>query len=293
MSADPATVATAHRCHRATERLHNMVYFAPEHEQRLTEVGLRPGRMCYFAGRAAPMGAVGPGVVAAVFYNFSPDLIARVLPLAWTLTTPERVVAARVHAAGEALRRLLGDEVAAGPEVVELAELTRAAAGGCTPEGRPLYAGHAEMDWPDDPVLQLWHAVTLLREHRGDGHIAALVQADLSGIEAIVTHTATGRGFVPEAAKKLRGWSGEQWAAAVTGLRERGVLDDAGELTPAGGQLRADVEEATGRSATAPWARLAPEQADRVVELGTALTRRIVAAGAYPDGVFMPGALKV
>src|SRR4051794_22292754 len=85
---DPRVVA---RAHRAVEPLHNNVYFAPEHDERLTAVGLRPGRMCYFAGRAAPMGPVGPGVVAATFYNFSPSLVARHIPRAWTLASPRRV----------------------------------------------------------------------------------------------------------------------------------------------------------------------------------------------------------
>jgi hypothetical protein len=78
-----------------------------------------------------------------------------------------------------------------------LAGLAREAASACTAEGRPLYAGHAGLDWPDAPHVAAWHAATLLREHRGDGHIAALVAAGLSGIDALVTHVATGQGFVP------------------------------------------------------------------------------------------------
>src|SRR3954453_9877415 len=104
---DPRVVA---RAHRAVEPLHNHVYFAPEHDAHLTAVGLRPGRMCYFAGRAAPMGPVGPGVVAATFYNFSPALVARHIPRAWTLATAEQVVAARFDAARAAATRLVGGE---------------------------------------------------------------------------------------------------------------------------------------------------------------------------------------
>src|SRR5919206_857464 len=130
---DPAVVA---RAHRAVEPLHNHLYFAPEQDEYLTAVGLRPGRMCYFAGRAAPMGAVGPGVVAATFYNFSPSLIARHVPRAWTLASPEAVVAARFDAARASLTRLLGD-AATRPEVAELAELLREACTVLSPEGRP------------------------------------------------------------------------------------------------------------------------------------------------------------
>src|SRR3954464_6113417 len=115
---DPRVVA---RAHRAVEPLHNNVYFAPEHDERLTAVGLRPGRMCYFAGRAAPMGPVGPGVVAATFYNFSPAVVARHIPRGWTLASPEAVVAARFDAARASLTRLLG--AASSAEVEELAGL--------------------------------------------------------------------------------------------------------------------------------------------------------------------------
>src|SRR5690349_12737744 len=100
---DPTVVA---RAHRAVEPLHSHLYFAPEHDERLTAVGLRPGRMCYFAGRAAPMGAVGPGVVTATFYNFAPSLVARHIPRAWTLATPDQVLEARTAAARAAFTRL-------------------------------------------------------------------------------------------------------------------------------------------------------------------------------------------
>src|SRR4051794_10978068 len=213
------------RAHRAVEPLHNHVYFAPETEQELTAVGLRPGRMCYFAGRAAAMGAVGPGVVTATFYNFEPALIARHIPRAWTLAAPEQVVATRFAAARASLTRLLGGpEAADAPEVAELAGLLRAACAALTPEGRPLYAAHAELPWPEEPVPALWHGATLLREHRGDGHVAALLRSGLTGLEALVTHTATGRGFTEAAAKATRGWSDEAWVAASAGLAGRGVL---------------------------------------------------------------------
>src|SRR3954462_10981472 len=131
------------RAHRAVEPLHNHLYFAPEQDEHLTAVGLRPGRMCYFAGRAAPMGAVGPGVVAATFYNFSPALVARHIPRAWTLAAPEQVVAARFDAARASLTRLLGENVAGSPEVAELAGLLREACSVLRPEARPRYAGGA------------------------------------------------------------------------------------------------------------------------------------------------------
>ena len=114
------------------------------------------------------------------------------------------MIAARLDAARASLTRLLGD-AAGSPEIEELAGLLREACSVLTPEGRPLYAGHADQPWPEEPLLQVWHGATLLREHRGDGHIAVLVGTRLSGIEALQSHSATGRGFTPAAAQALRG----------------------------------------------------------------------------------------
>ena len=272
------------RAHRATDPLHTMIYFVPEAEEHLVAAGLRPGRMCYFASRSAPMGAVTAGTVAATFYNFNPELVARFFPRAWTLATPDAVVAARLTAADAALRRLLGP-AADSAEVAELAELTRAATEALGPEGRPLFAGHAGLDWPDSPLLVLWHAATLLREYRGDGHLMALQRAGLDGLEAIVTHTATGRGFTVEAAQLLRGWSTEQWAAATDRLRERGLWDG-DSLSDAGEQLRREIEAETDALDTAAWAHLGPERTARVIELGKQLSGRLAAAGAFPAELF-------
>jgi hypothetical protein len=275
----------AGRAHRATEPLHSMIYFVPEAEDELVAAGLRPGRMCYFASRSAPMGAVSAGVTAATFVNFNPDLVAKHIPRAWSLATVGAILDARLRAADRALRRLLGDAVD-GPDVRELAELAREAATALTPEGRPLYAGHADLPWPEPPHLVLWHAATLLRESRGDGHTMALAHHGLSGIEAIVSHTATGRGFTVEAAKKLRGWSDEQWDSAAEGLKTRGLMDGAG-LTEAGAALRASVEAQTDTLDAAPWAHLGPERTARYIDLGKALSRTVVANGAFPrSGVF-------
>jgi hypothetical protein len=280
-SLDPRLVA---RTHRRLEPLHSHVYFAPETDERLTAIGIRPGRMVYFAGRAAAMGAVGPGVVTATFSNFAPSIVARHVPRAWTLASPEQVLAARLAAARASLTRLLADPPA--DEVAELAGLLREACTALTPEGRPLYAGHADQAWPDEPVLQVWHGVTLLREHRGDGHVVSLVRHGLSGLEALVTHTLTGRGFTQQAAQATRGWSDEDWTAALAGLTERGLVAD-GALTEDGVALRAAVERDTDELSTAPCAHRGVERTERVAELGGRLAQRLVANGAYPAGVFV------
>jgi hypothetical protein len=273
--------------HNATNSLHSLIYFAPETEHYLTGVGLRGNRMCYFAGRAAPMGAVGPGVVTATFYNFNPTLVARSIPEAWELATPATVIDARYVAVDAALTRLLGEEVIASADMLTLSALVREAAAACTPEGRPLYAGNADLGWPDPPHLVMWHALTLLREHRGDGHIAALACAGLSGIEALVTHTATGKGFIPAFARASRGWSQEEWDTAVSGLAARGLLDGDGALTATGQALRAQVEGDTDRMAASPWHYLGEQRTEDVVRIGKAMTRAALKAGAIPRaGVF-------
>ncbi len=279
----------AGRLFRATNVLHSAVYFSPEGDQEYAAAGLRPGRMGYFASRSAPMGAVGPQVVTATFYNFNPELVARHIPRAWSLATPEAVLAARWRVADRTLRRLLSEETIRSPEFRPKTELLRQGALRCEIDGRPLFAGHAGLDWPTEPHLVLWHAVTLLREHRGDGHIGALVGAGLSGLEALVTHTATGRGMLTPAAKALRMWSDEHWTAATERLRDRGLLTGTGtdaRLTDVGAQLRADVEATTDRLSAGPWRDLDDDAFEQLVAWGKALTAEVIGAGALPDDVF-------
>ncbi|MGI8881806.1 MAG: SCO6745 family protein [Jatrophihabitans sp.] len=284
MSMDAAKQAG--RAQRAIEPLHSMVYFAPDAEATFVQAGLRPGRMCYFAPRAAPMGAVGGGPVTATFYNFNPAIVARHVPRCWGLVAPERLIELRFEVAEAALRRLLGDEAIDSPELAELAELTEQAATGCDAVGRPMYAAHADLSWPDGPThLRLWHAVTLLREHRGDGHVAALVGHGLGGLDALVTHTETGRGFLPQSAQATRGWSVEEWDAAVTGLRSRGLVGDDG-LTELGTALRTSIENETDQLGRAPWDQLGAAGTARVIELGKTFSRTVIGNGAFPPGVF-------
>ncbi|MCW2758949.1 MAG: hypothetical protein JWO46_2695 [Nocardioidaceae bacterium] len=274
------------RIARTLEMLHALCYFAPEVDEEVAALGVRPGRTTYFASRAAAMGRVGPGTVSATFFVFNPSLVAKLLPPAWEAADPVDVVAARLRGVDAAYLRLLGEETLASPEVAEAAQLARTAVEGADPAGRPLYAAHADQAWPEQPHLALWHGLTLLREHRGDGHIAALLSAGLSGIEALVTHTATGKGFTQPAAQATRAWSDEQWAAAVAGLADRGVMTADGALTDAGVALRRTVESETDLHAAAPWDTLGETGAARLLEIGKPLVIRALKAGAVPDGVF-------
>ena len=282
---EPADVT---RLARRLEPLHSMIYFAPEVGEELGPLGITHPRGQYFAQRSAAMGAVGPGVVAATYFNFNPALIARFVPGIWASAPPADVLNARLRAVDGALRRLLGDAVSSR-ECERAGLLARRATEVCTPEDRTLYAAHADLPWPDEPHLALWHAVTLLREYRGDGHLHALLGAGLSGLEALILHTATGKGFLVEVAQATRGWSPQQWGEASEGLRARGLLTEDGWLTDAGAALRDGIEAETSRLATAPYASLGDDAAE-LAELGGGLTRTILAAGAFPEGVFASGA---
>lgn len=274
----------ARRVWRCLEPIHAMIYFAPETEEEFTGLGLRAGRMCYFAGRSAPMGAVGPGVVAATFYNFNPALVAAHIPKAWSIASPEQVIDARFRAADTVLRRLLGDQVVGSDELADAARLARKAAEQATAEARPLFAGHADLPWPESPHLVLWHAVTLLREFRGDGHLTALLGAELTGLQSLITHTATGKGFVVEFAQQSRGWSPDEWAAGCAELERRGLLASSGELTEAGERQRQEIEAQTDRLAVAPFSALSDEEAQRLAGLGKELSKALSAI--FPSGIF-------
>ncbi|MFE2051639.1 SCO6745 family protein [Streptomyces sp. NPDC059459] len=270
------------RCHNALNTLHSTHYFSPDLGRELGALGVTDPRAVNFAARAAALGPVGAGVVTAAFYNYRHDLVARHVPAVWETVAPGQALAARERAVDATLRRLLGEEILTSPEMSEAAGLALRAAEGCARGARPLYAAHADLPVPEAPHLAYWHAATLLREHRGDGHVAALAAAGLDGLEALVTHTATGKGMTPKWIFSTRGWSREEWDAATDRLRGRGLLDGAGEPTGAGAALRDEIERETDRLDAAPYARLGVDGVARLTELATAFARTAVGAGAFP-----------
>jgi len=278
MEADIDTTI-ARKMWRTLEPYHAMIYFVPDTKPIYERIGLRGRSMGYFASRAAALGAVPADVVSATFYNFNPVLARSVIPDAWRLAAPDRIVAARLEAVDAALRRLLGDAME-GPEVAEAASLAREATTACTLLARPLYAAHAALAWSDEPYLVLWQAITLLREYRGDGHVAALLCEEVDGVEALVIYTATGGGD-RAMLQATRGWSQQEWDAAAARLRRRGWLDDAGAPTDVGVAYREGIEARTDRLALAPWARLGAERCARLQELVRPLSKAISAAGTF------------
>lgn len=272
--------ARSRRLWQLVEPYHAVVYFAPEARESYAAAGLKGGWMGYFASRAAAMGPVPAAVVVATFYNFHPNMVGRAIPDAWRFSTPEVVLDARRRVADLALRRLLGEGVEGG-EVAAAAGLARRAAEACDPAGRALFAAHASLTWPDEPHLVLWHAATLLREFRGDGHVATLLANGIDGCEAHVLITAEGV-MPPKMQREFRGWSEDEWDAAAGRLRRRDLIDTGGALTDAGRRLRAAVEAATDALSAAPYDAIGDEACDRLKALMASIARRLVAAGAVP-----------
>jgi hypothetical protein len=261
-----------------------MIYFAPEAQAAYAALGLTHHRTGYFASRSAPMGAVPPEVVIATFFNFYPPLVRRALEGAWTIAAPQRVLEARYEGADRALRRAFGDALGS-TDLATVARIARAAALAATDDvsGRPLFAGHAALPWPDEPHLVLWHAQTLLREFRGDGHVALLRAEGLSGVEALVVHGATGD--VPDVMlQSSRAWPEGEWHAAVDDLRARGVLDASGALTELGRRRRAELEAQTDALAMPAYRDLSADDAEQLVQLGRRCSRMVIDAGLLPVG---------
>ncbi len=280
-SPSPVSPITARKTWRTLEPLHSMVYFAPEADASYRALGL-VGQSGYFASRSAPMGAVSAATVVATFYNFRPSLVYRSMAGVWETTTPAAVIAARTSAAGSALRRMLGD-AAGAPGLASAAGLARQAAlrAGEHTEGRPLFAGHAGLDWPEEPLEVLWHAQGLLREFRGDGHIALLVEHGLDGLEALVMHEATGD-LPVNFLRATRGWSEEEWASAAERLRERSWVRPAGTaehlvLSDEGARVRQAIEEATDRLSVVPYEAIGEEGCDTLRGLARPWSRQVVA----------------
>jgi hypothetical protein len=221
------------------ETLHDVTYFAPEIRDAGLALGLRGYWMTYFAFRAAPLGLVGAPVTVATFAGFHPGMVGRALPAAWSRTTPEACIEARAQVATGVLHA-----VGVDPQACRTAAaLLLPAIGTADPTGRALFAANAGIAPFHDPVAQLWQLASTLREHRGDGHVAALVAAGISGLEGHLLQVAFGR-FGSEDIRSVRGWSEDEWAAAGQRLIGRGYLQPSGETLTATGQELVDRIEA-------------------------------------------------
>ncbi len=271
----------ARRLWSRLEPIHVVTYFSPEARAALSAAGYKGFWMGYFAGRAAPMGRVGAEVVLATFYNFSIAHVSRAIPDAWTFAPPSAALEARQRGATAALQRAFANNDLA--EAVETAAvLAHAAAQSAPMEGRALFAANRALRWPEEPTAALWHACTLLREHRGDGHVAALVAAGIGGREANVLQAAAGN--VPrDVFAVARHYDDAEWDGVSTRLIERGLIGPDGKLTAQGKDVRDDVEDRTDRIALTAYDTLDDEQLLKLLDALAPLARAVIATGDIPE----------
>jgi hypothetical protein len=272
--------SVARRVWQQLEPLHALTYFSPQVTEAGKRHGLRGFWMTYFAFRAAPMGAVEPATVTAAFFGFHRDFVARALPTAWQHLTPEQAVVAREAAVALALDEVFGP---AGDEsrFAEAADLAGEAALLADTAGRPLAAANQALPRSSNPRLRLWQASTVLREHRGDGHVAALVTGGIRPVEAHLIKIGAGESD-GENLRTWRGFPDDEWTAGQAGVRSRGLTDDQGLLTKAGRTEHDAIEAATDAAAEQPWRALGDAGTARLVELLSPLTTQVLASGLIP-----------
>jgi len=255
---------TARRMFGVVEPIGLIPYAAQEPAEALLALGLRNYWDTYFAGRAAPLGRDVPAdVVHAIFYNFAPGEAARHIPRVWDVITPLAALAARDRGCVAALRRMLGD-LADDPSIARAADLAVKAATGTRTEGRPLYAALRTLPAPEQPLARLWYAANLLREHRGDGHIVALVANGIGGTEAHVL-LALSEGMPAEKFGRVSHLPRAQLAAVVDGMRDRGLIGADGWLTADGRAVKARIEALTDNLAAPAYDALEPGELAQLI----------------------------
>jgi hypothetical protein len=257
---------------RILEAVHAVVYFVPEAKAAYGALGLRGYWMGYFASRSAALGTPSPRLVTALFYGFAPRMVERALPDAWAFADRTRVLETRLELARSALAQHAGDGLG------DTADLLGSVLDRLDVAGRPLAAAHLDVPAPAEPLSRIWHAATVLREYRGDGHVAELVAARVDGVEC---HRLHGGSLVGQQ-REFRGWTEEEWADAGERLRARGLLDDAGEYTHRGQELRAEIEQGTDRSAAVALRTLDDAQLAVLRDALGPVAGALAAAGAVP-----------
>jgi hypothetical protein len=264
------------------EPIHAVTYFAPESRERFEAAGLRGFWRGYFAGRAAPLGSVDAAPVVATFFSFAPAMVARAIPDVWSRAAPDAALTARMDGAVAALRRLWHD---VDEQVIETtADLLEQRCDSLDCAGRVLGAANVALPRPVDPVARVWQATTTLREHRGDGHVAALVAAGRDGCTTLVWRGALDLGR--DMLQPNRGWSDDEWESAQQRLIDDGWLDGAGRPTAAGLEIWSGVEVATDRAAAQPWDNAPTAQ---LAALLTTLAAACQEALPFPNPIGLPG----
>ncbi|MGW3010244.1 SCO6745 family protein [Streptomyces sp. NPDC001219] len=274
-------LSVARRMWHLLEPLHATLYFAPEARRIAAGLGhdVASRWPSYFAWRTAPLGAAGPELVAATYYTFSPRMVARYVPRIWSVAAPSVVLEARLLAMDRALTALVDGRLTTA-QLMEAARLARQAAENAGPAARPLAAANRDLPWPDAPHLVLWQAATVLREHRGDGHLAALLTCELDPCEALVSCVVTGA--APAADFVGRGWSAQEWSDARHRLAARGWIAPDGTATDRARTEREAIERTTDRLAAGPWRALGHSRAERLAHLLHPVLGAVSEAGYLP-----------
>lgn len=272
---------------RVVEPFHQLAYRSPEAAEAFAEIGLTRADHIYFGQRVAALGPVGRDVAVAVLYGFDPDYVGGAIPEVWTVAPPEAVVAARRIGASRTLGRILGADAASSADMVEAAGIARAMVEALDFAGRPLAAAHADLGWPDSnadahagsgAAATLWHACTVLREHRGDAHWAATSGEGIDSVECHVLHAADGA-MPADMLQRVSGRSDDDWAAAVERLEHRGLVDADQHLTERGRATKLRIEWSTDRAAATAISAVGDDAAERLRTLMHPWTATIMEAG--------------
>lgn len=272
----PATRSIARRMFELIEPIGVIPYWADEPTEAMSALGFTEFWDTYFAGRAAPLGIVPAEVVDALFYNFAPGEVARHIPNVWRTTTPRAAIAARQAGCAQTLRRVLGDHVDS-PTFARATDLLLHVAVDAPIEGRPMYAALRATPTPADVAARLFHASSLLREHRGDGHIAALMAESIGGVESHIVY-ALATGTPATQFGRVHHLPAAQLAEVIDGLRRRGLVGDDGWLTDHGHTVNQRVETLTDVLAAAPYARLATAECNELISALEPLAELLLAA---------------
>jgi hypothetical protein len=284
----------ARRIWAAVEPLASCIYFLPEAHRNYQQLGFGgpsrvqngiefPDMVAYFTSRGACLGPnVSGHLVAAAFGVFKRPMVVGAVAQGWERTDQAAILDARERGAATGLRRMLGAEPDGLAWATEVLTRTATAANG---EGRALYSGLLSLGFPDDEMGAFWRAADLVREHRGDSHIAAWIDADLDACEIGVL-TDPWRGQPLKSWVRSRGWSEDELDAAVDRLRGRGYLDgDA--ITPAGWALREEIESTTDHMEGRVVAALG-DDAERLFATLDPWCEQVVAQGGYPTLIRWP-----
>jgi hypothetical protein len=266
-----------HDTHMAINMAHRLVYFVPEAAEEYAALGVT-GRGGYFASRVAPLGAVANEVIVATFYNFAPRAVSAAMPGVWSATTPPALQDARFRAVDRALKRI--GFTMSSAEIDEARSIIDPVVAGLDYAGKPLAAANAAIALPTDPLLALWQQVTIIREWRGDAHIALLVANGVGPCECMVLQVGTGR-FPLAVTMATREWNQAEWAGAIRVLSARGWVDASGAMTPEGTAAREAIEDDTNRLCEPIWNVVGEAKTARLAEIIWPMHKAVEAAGTY------------